>query len=153
MTATVLSAAVVFGGSDSAWAARYHRAGWHGGGWHHAGWRGAGWHGGGWRGTRVGWNRGGWYGGRWWPGAAAAGIGVGLAGTAANYGYGYPYYDYSYTAPGAAPVVTGRSVAEAAPGNFCTTSVRTCLLYETSFIGNGCSCKVSGGRARGSVTH
>lgn len=51
----------------------------------------------------------------------------------------------------AAPLVTGRSVATAQPGNFCSTPVRTCELTRTSFVGNGCSCHVHGGRARGSV--
>ncbi len=78
--------------------------------------------------------------------------------------YGYPYYhgnaSYIYgwgylTAPlAAAPVVTGRSVAVAPPsGDHCVTQVRTCELYHASFTGNRCSCRVTGGRARGSVTH
>jgi hypothetical protein len=70
-----------------------------------------------------------------------------------NYGYGYPSYDYSYAAPAyAAPLVTGRSVATGQWGNFCTTSVKTCELTRASFIGNGCSCRVPGGRARGTVS-
>ena len=52
----------------------------------------------------------------------------------------------------ASPLVTGRSVAvNAQPGDACETPVRTCELREASFVGNGCSCKVAGGRARGSV--
>lgn len=57
-------------------------------------------------------------------------------------------------APGAVPpppLFTGRSVAMGQPGNFCTTPVRTCQLYHTSWVGNGCSCHVPGGRAQGSV--
>jgi hypothetical protein len=58
-----------------------------------------------------------------------------------------------FTAIGAtAPLTTGRSVATSQPGNSCTTPVKTCELREASFVGNGCSCRVSGGRARGSVT-
>ena len=64
-----------------------------------------------------------------------------------GYGYGYPrYYHYGY-AGAAAPVVAG----EAASGNYCATAVKTCLLYEPGWLGTGCSCKVPGGRARGTV--
>jgi hypothetical protein len=79
-------------------------------------------------------------------------------------GYGYPY-DYSSgygpglaavaTAPLAlaatatAPLLTGRSVAVG--GNYCATPVKTCLLSHTSWVGNGCSCTVYGGHARGTV--
>ena len=63
-----------------------------------------------------------------------------------TYGYGYPY-DYGYGYPGygypaaatAAPLVTGRSVATGQMGNYCTTPVKTCQLYNASYIGNGCS--------------
>ena len=65
------------------------------------------------------------------------------------YGYNYPYYRYNYAA---APLVTGRSVATGQTGNYCSTPVKTCLLYSASWVGNGCSCRVPGGRARGSVT-
>ena len=79
-------------------------------------------------------------------------------------GYGYPY-DYSSgygpglaavaTAPLAlaaaatAPLLSGRSVAVS--GNYCATPVKTCLLSHTSWVGNGCSCTVHGGHARGTV--
>jgi hypothetical protein len=88
-----------------------------------------------------------------------------------GYGYGSPYnnsYGYGYngyglgtgvaalaTAPlalagaAAAPLMTGRSVAES--GNYCATPVKTCLLYHSSWVGNGCSCKVYDGYARGTV--
>jgi hypothetical protein len=65
------------------------------------------------------------------------------------FGYNYPYYRYNYAA---APLVTGRSVATGQTGNHCSTPVKTCLLYSASWVGNGCSCRVPGGRARGSVT-
>ena len=69
------------------------------------------------------------------------------------YDYGYPGYDYSASpAYAAAPLVTGRSVATGQMGNYCTTPVKTCELYHASYAGNSCSCQVSGGRARGSVT-
>jgi hypothetical protein len=52
----------------------------------------------------------------------------------------------------AAPLITGRSVATGQMGNYCTTSVKTCELRHASYIGNGCSCRVTGGHARGTVS-
>jgi hypothetical protein len=46
-----------------------------------------------------------------------------------SYGYGYPY-PYGY---------------------FCATHAKTCVLRHASRVGTGCSCRVRGGRARGSV--
>jgi hypothetical protein len=79
-------------------------------------------------------------------------------------GYGYPY-DYSsgygpglaavataplaFAAAATAPLLSGRSVAVG--GNYCATPVKTCLLSHTSWVGNGCSCTVYGGHARGTV--
>jgi len=129
----------------------------------HGGGFGGGFHGGGWR--------GGGYGGWGW------GLGAGLVGLGLGYGvasgwdypyddsYGYPYDYYGYPgyayAPGyyttaprvatTAPLVTGRSVAEGV-GDFCTTPVKKCELYHPSNLGAGCSCRVPGGRASGSVT-
>jgi hypothetical protein len=61
-----------------------------------------------------------------------------------RYGYSAPtFYGYS------APVVSGGTVA--ADGNYCATSVKTCLLYEPGWLGTGCSCSVPGGYARGTV--
>jgi hypothetical protein len=155
--------------------------GWHGGtfagrsvamgGWNRGGWNG-GW-------NRGGWNRGAWNGGwnrwhnrgwgwnsGWWPAYAGLGLGLGYGlgwdypyGDSYSYdypdyayGYGYPY-DYSYAAPyAAAPLMTGRSVATGQVGNYCTVSVKTCLLNHASYVGNGCSCRVPGGYARGTVT-
>jgi hypothetical protein len=51
----------------------------------------------------------------------------------------------------ASPLITGRSVTTGQMGNFCTTSVKTCELRHASYIGNGCSCRVIGGHARGTV--
>lgn len=60
------------------------------------------------------------------------------------YGYSAPtYYGYS------APVVSAGAVA--ADGNYCATAVKTCLLYEPGWLGTGCSCRVPGGFARGTV--
>jgi hypothetical protein len=157
---------VVGGGWNRGWNAGWNR-GWNGGGWNR-GWRGAwnqGWHGGwnrGWRGGN--WNRRGWRGG-WWPGYAGLGLGLGLGYGLSAWDYGYPYdyaygygYPYDYgsgygypAAATAAPLVTGRSVATGQMGNYCTTPVKTCQLYNASYIGNGCSCRVSGGRSRGTV--
>lgn len=51
-----------------------------------------------------------------------------------------------------APLTMGRSVAEGQMGGSCTTPVKSCRLHQASFIGNGCSCKVTGGRSRGTVS-
>jgi hypothetical protein len=51
-----------------------------------------------------------------------------------------------------APLVTGRSVATGQMGKMCSTPVTACELYHTSYNGNGCSCRVAGGRSRGSVS-
>jgi hypothetical protein len=75
-------------------------------------------------------------------------------------GYGSPGYSRREAGPqyygaldyGAAPLVTGRSVASGEPGRHCSTAARTCLLKQTSHVGRDCSCKVRGGRLEGSVT-
>jgi hypothetical protein len=95
-------------------------------------------------------------------------------GTVAS-GYGYPSSAYgtpsgglgeAFTAPFAAaaaapsavagaataPFMAGRSVAAGQIGNSCTTPQKTCALRNPSYVGTGCSCRVSGGRASGSVT-
>ena len=56
------------------------------------------------------------------------------------------------TAPLTAPLMTGRSVATGQMGRMCSTPAKSCELYHASWVGNGCSCRVSGGMARGSVT-
>jgi hypothetical protein len=50
----------------------------------------------------------------------------------------------------AATLATGRSVGQL--GYFCTTPAKTCELRHASYVGIGCSCRVPGGRAKGSVT-
>jgi hypothetical protein len=42
-------------------------------------------------------------------------------------------------------------VVAVASGNYCATSVRTCLLQEPGVLGTGCSCHIPGGIARGLV--
>jgi hypothetical protein len=51
-----------------------------------------------------------------------------------------------------APLVTSRSVATGHMGSICATPVKTCELSHASYVGNGCSCRVPGGSARGSVS-
>jgi hypothetical protein len=76
----------------------------------------------------------------------------------------YPGYAHAHpTLAETAPIQTGRSVAvsgahsapvqggAAGPGNYCATSVTTCLLHEPGWLGTGCSCRTSGGYARGFV--
>ena len=135
-----------------------------------------GWGRGGW--GRGGFGRGGWgWGGGWWPAYAGLGLGYGLDAWGYGYpydygygypdyaygygypdyayGYGYPGYDYSYASPPAystAPLVTGRSVATGHMGRMCSTPVKACELYHSSYVGNGCSCRVAGGRSRGTVS-
>jgi len=78
---------------------------------------------------------------------------------------GYAYGDPAYSDPNyaggtqyssddndsdAAPVQYGRSAAVA--GYSCSTPVKVCTLYQPSYVGLGCSCRVPGGRAEGQVT-
>jgi hypothetical protein len=153
------------------WRGGWGGGGWGGGGW---GWNRPGWGGGGWAWNRPGWgwNRGWGWGGGFWPGAAGFGLGWAASspyyygGPSYSWGYGSPYYNYGissyypnyyggyqtpyYTARTTVPV-TGRSVAAGNIGMRCATTVRTCLLRNASYVGGGCSCAISGGRARGSV--
>jgi hypothetical protein len=85
------------------------------------------------------------------------------------YRYGYPYgYGWGW---GAAGLATGLAIgAAAAPvyaepvyesplyetstgalGGYCATPARTCALINPAEIGIGCSCRIPGGRARGTV--
>jgi len=123
-------------------------------------------------GWRGGWNRG-WGGRRFGYGLAGVGLGYGL-GYGWGPGWGWGYDDYAYSDPyfyggyndyaydpdyaggvsyaGAPVIQTGRSVVSGSLGKYCTTPVKSCLLYNPSNLGAGCSCKVSGGRSRGQVT-
>lgn len=72
--------------------------------------------------------------------------------------YGSPFAGLGQTltapfaAAAAAPLMMGRSVATEQIGNSCATPQKTCTLREPSYLGVGCSCRVPGGRARGTVT-
>jgi hypothetical protein len=167
-TATGLGLALLLGVPSEAsaqWRGGWHGTGW---GWADAGSGIAGWPGGGW-----GWNRG-------WAATSPYEDSDWGAGPpyhdryyGPSYAYGYrdyptyfgayqtrPYYGYartygytpSYAYAPAAPLVTGRSVAAGNTGMHCATSVKTCLLRNASYVGGGCSCRVAGGRAQGSVT-
>jgi hypothetical protein len=104
---------------------------------------GAGWNGGGWQ--VNGWN-GGWC-------LRPGDVGYGQLGSwnCEDY-YAGPDFAFAPQVVPAAPVVTGRSVATGGIGDFCATPVKTCQLVQPSYVGGGCSCRVPGGRARGSVT-
>jgi hypothetical protein len=79
------------------------------------------------------------YGG-WWGPAVGFGIGLGYP-YWGGYGYGWDddYYDDTPT------------YGYSSLGGFCATRVRTCQLYEAAPVGAPCSCRIPGGRARGSV--
>ncbi|MBM6580816.1 hypothetical protein ILT44_11535 [Microvirga sp. BT689] len=82
------------------------------------------------------------YGGWGW---GAAGLATGaVIGAAAT----YPYYNYPYSTY---PYSTYQTPVASADGGYCATSVRTCALTSAAPVGTGCSCRTSGGRARGSV--
>jgi len=86
--------------------------------------------------NRVRWGNRGW----WRPGL---GVGIGLA-SAPFWGWD-DYY--------ASPLINvGFEPAFGGLGGFCATPVRTCQLIDVAPIGTGCSCQVSGGRARGVVS-
>jgi hypothetical protein len=83
------------------------------------------------------------YGGRYYGGypyyggwGLATGAVIGAAAT-------YPYYNYPYS--------TYQTPVASADGGYCVTAVRTCALTSSAPIGTGCSCRVQGGRARGTV--
>jgi len=66
--------------------------------------------------------------------------------------YAYPpagRADYKAFGSTPAPLVTGRSVATGQIGIYCATPAKTC---DASYVGGGCSCRVPGGRSRGSVS-
>jgi hypothetical protein len=68
--------------------------------------------------------------------------------------WAYPAGSAAYSAFGSAPapLVMGRSVATGQLGIYCATPVKTCELYHASYVGGDCSCRVPGGRSRGSVS-
>jgi hypothetical protein len=76
------------------------------------------------------------YYGGWGAAGLATGAAIGAAAT-------YPYYNYPYA--------TYQTPVASADGGYCATSVRTCALASPAPVGTGCSCRTSGGRARGTV--
>jgi hypothetical protein len=81
-------------------------------------------------------NYGNYYGGWGW-GAAGLATGAAIGAAAAST---YPSYYPAYSTP-----------ATSTLGGYCATSVRTCAMTSSAPVGIGCSCRTSGGRARGSV--
>ena len=91
--------------------------------------------------NRVRWgNRG------WWRPGLGVGLGVGLASA--------PYWGWDdyYASPLINVGFEGGYAGFGGIGGFCATPVRTCQLIDVAPIGTGCSCQVSGGRARGVVS-
>ncbi len=162
------------------WHGGWGGVGWRGGGWRGAGWNGGwGWNRGwgwpaaaglglGWAATSPYWGSG-WGGGYGWPYSSYS-----YGWPYSTYSYGWPYDNYygssyargswgtptyrgayqarpAYSYAQTAPLVTGRSVAAGNIGMHCATSVKTCLLRNASYVGVGCSCRVTAGRARGAV--
>ena len=109
-----------------------------------------------------GFGRRGGFGGGYGGGYGIAGLGYGYgyndgfydqdyADSGYGYGYDQPLYGpgVQYSQEDEAPLQTGRSVA--AIGDSCATPVKVCTLYNQSYVGSGCSCKVPGGRSHGRV--
>lgn len=57
----------------------------------------------------------------------------------------------SYPVYPAYPVYQAYETVPAMEGGMCSTPVKTCTLYEPAPLGIGCSCRVPGGHARGTV--
>jgi len=103
----------------------------------------SGWHGG-WGSRHAGYYRGYRRGYPYW-GAASGLAAAATLGAIATYPYAYePIYP-------AYPVYPAYEAVPAAEGGMCSTPVKTCTLYEPAPLGIGCSCRVPGGRARGTV--
>lgn len=73
------------------------------------------------------------------------------AGFAAPYYFGGYPYDYGYGYGYGYDEVYGYPAEPGGYGQYCVTRVKTCRLIEPSIVGTGCSCRVTGGRARGVV--
>lgn len=131
--------------------------GWRGGpAWGGAGWRGGpGWHGGGvawrggsgWRGGTV-WRGGPGWRGSYWPRYRSRGWDSGWGWGAAGFATGM-----MVGAIAAQPIYQPVQpiYIDSGAGWSCSTPVRVCTLYNPAPVGIGCSCRVSGGRARGVV--
>lgn len=76
------------------------------------------------------------YGGSYGGWGLATGAVIGAAAT-------YPYYNDPYS--------TYQTPVASAVGGYCVTPVRTCALTSSAPVGIGCSCRIPGGRARGTV--
>jgi hypothetical protein len=76
------------------------------------------------------------YGWGWGAAGLATGAAIGAAAT-------YPYYNDPYP--------TYQTPISSAAGGYCVTAARTCALTSSAPVGTGCSCRISGGRARGTV--
>ena len=76
------------------------------------------------------------YGRGWGTAGLVTGAAIGAAAT-------YPYYNDPYS--------TYQTPVSSAAGGLCATPVRTCTLISSAPVGTGCSCRTSGGRARGTV--
>ena len=76
------------------------------------------------------------YGRGWGTAGLVTGAAIGAAAT-------YPYYSDPYA--------TYQTPVASADGGYCATPVRTCALISSAPVGTGCSCRTSGGRARGTV--
>ncbi|WP_439497167.1 hypothetical protein [Bosea sp. (in: a-proteobacteria)] len=133
-----------------------YRAGFYGGGprWGYGGNR---WYRGAYYGRPGYWRRG--YRDNWGWGAAGLIAGTAIAASAypyygSSYDYDDPYYRYDpapyYGSPYYAAPVYSAPVSSGI-GGYCQTPVRTCALITPTEVGIGCSCRVSGGRARGTV--
>lgn len=116
-------------------------------------WRGGwGWHGGGFypryfRGGYYPYRRyGGWGGYPYWGVASGLAAAATLGAVAAYPAYAYPAYGYP-----AYPAYPAYEIVPAADGGQCSTPVRICTLYAPAPLGTGCSCRVPGGQARGTV--
>ncbi|TAJ31698.1 hypothetical protein [Bosea sp. (in: a-proteobacteria)] len=106
-------------------------------------WRGSGWRGGGWRGYPR-YRHGGRYPYRGVGAGLAAAATIGALATYPPYAV-YPDYGPAY------PVYPAYQPEPVVAGDHCSTPVKMCTLYRPAQLGVGCSCKVAGGRARGTV--
>lgn len=73
-------------------------------------------------------------------------------GPAETYTYRVAPAGSAYPPPPESVVVTARSVGTESIGLHCSTPVKTCVLRRASGIGADCSCKITGGAARGTVS-
>ena len=85
---------------------------------------------------------------------AATALGVGAlaySGPADAYGGGCGWHKRWHRGAVVASDYVAPVVVAVPSGNYCATSVRTCLLQEPGVLATGCSCHIPGGIARGIV--